>query len=158
MSKPDWDEYFLNIAQEVSSRADCNRGKIGAVLVKNRRILTTGYNSAPKGLPHCSEVGCLVKKEIDEKGELHERCFRTVHAELNTIVQAALHGIGTEGATLYGIFKPCSICMKALINAGIKRIVVQRDYHDTLSDKFAKDAGVEIVILNKDQIQGKNVM
>jgi dCMP deaminase len=158
MTKPDWDEYFLHIAEAVSTRADCNRGKIGAVLVRDRRILSTGYNCAPKGLPHCSEAGCLVKKEINENGEQHERCVRTVHAELNSIVQAAVHGVRTDNSTLYGIYKPCSVCMKALINAGIKRVVVKRDYHDELTDKFAGEAGVEIVILNKDQIQGKNVM
>jgi dCMP deaminase len=156
--KPGWDEYFLNIVQAVATRADCNRGKTGAVLVKDKRILSAGYNGAPRGLPHCSEVGCLIKKEIDEKGESHERCIRTVHAELNTIAQAALHGVTTEGATLYGIYKPCSVCMKALINAGIKRVVVKRNYHDELTDVFAKQAGVEMVILNKDEIQGKNVM
>ena len=156
--KPEWDEYFLRIAEAVSTRADCNRGKIGAVLVRDRRILSTGYNGAPKGLPHCSEVGCLIKKEINDKGEIDERCVRTVHAELNTITQAALHGVNTHGSTLYGIYKPCSVCMKALINAGIKRVVCRRDYHDTLTDKFAEQAGIEIIILNKNEIQGKNVM
>lgn len=158
MTKPDWDEYFLNIAQEVASRADCNRGKIGVVLVRDRRILTTGYNGAPKGLPHCSEIGCLIKKEIGNDNEIVERCIRTVHAELNAITQAALHGVSTQDATLYGIYKPCSVCMKALINAGVRRVVCKRDYHDELADEFARQAGVEMVIINKNEIQGTNVI
>jgi dCMP deaminase len=156
--KPDWDEYFLNIAEAVATRADCNRGKIGTVLVRDRRILSTGYNGAPRGLPHCSEVGCLIKKELNNEGQVTERCIRTVHAELNVITQAALHGVSTHDSTLYGIYKPCSVCMKALINAGVRRVVCKRDYHDDLTDKFAAEAGIEIVILNKDQIQGKNIL
>lgn len=156
--KPNWDEYFLNIAEAVATRADCNRGKIGTVLVRDRRILSTGYNGAPRGLAHCSEVGCLIKKELNSHGEIREHCVRTVHAELNAITQAALHGVSTHNSTLYGIYKPCLVCMKALINAGVKRIVCKRDYHDEMTDKFAADAGIEIVILNPDQIQGRNVM
>ncbi len=147
MSRPSWDEYFLNIAREVSKRATCLRGKIGVVLVKDKRIISTGYNGSPRGLPHCTEVGCRVWKTIDENGKEEERCLRTVHGELNAIAQAAMFGVSTEGATLYGTYKPCSVCMKLVINAGIKKVICEKNYHDNLTDEIAKQAGVEIIIL-----------
>ena len=157
MSRPSWDEYFLNIAREISKRATCLRGKIGVVLVKNKRIIATGYNGSPKGLPHCDEVGCKVWKTIDENGKEEERCLRTIHGELNAIAQAALHGVSTEGATLYGSYKPCSVCMKAVINAGIKKVVCEKNYHDNLTDELAMQAGIQIVVLEPEKDQSDTV-
>ncbi len=145
--RPSWDEYFINITKEVAKRATCLRGKIGVVIVKDKQIIATGYNGSPRGLPHCTEVGCKICKTIDESGKEEERCLRTVHGELNAIAQAALHGVSTEGGTLYGTYKPCSTCMKLIINAGIKKVVCEKNYHDQLTDEIAKAAGVELIIL-----------
>ncbi len=149
-NRPSWDEYFLDIAKAIAKRSTCYSGQTGAVLVRDKRILTTGYNGSTIGAPHCTDDGCLMKLTTYGDGEPKERCVRTIHAELNAIIQAALHGVSTKGATLYGIYKPCSQCMKAIVNAGIKRIVVVNNYHDEYTDKLAEMAGVEIVIFNKD--------
>ena len=149
--RPNWDEYFLEIAKVVASRATCDRGKNAAVIVKNKRILTTGYVGSPMNMPHCDEVGHLLHEVIDENGSISKHCIRTVHAEQNAILQAALHGISTEGATLYAKFEPCFTCAKMIINAGIKRVVCEKRYHaGELTRKFFKDAGVELVILNEE--------
>ena len=145
--RPSWDEYFINITKEVAKRATCLRGKIGVVIVKDKQIIATGYNGSPRGLPHCTEVGCKIYRTIDESGKEEERCLRTVHGELNAIAQAALRGVSTEGATLYGTYKPCSVCMKLLINAGIKKVICEKNYHDSFTDEIAAAAGVELVIL-----------
>jgi dCMP deaminase len=144
--RPTWDEYFLEIAKVVGTRGTCDRGRNGAVLVKDRRILTTGYVGAPMGLAHCDEVGHLMSDVVNPDGTVSKHCIRTTHAEQNAIVQAALHGVSTEGATLYIKFEPCFTCTKMIINAGIKRIVCLKKYHAAeLSRKFLKEAGVEIV-------------
>jgi len=144
--RPSWDEYFLEIAKMVGSRGTCDRGRNGAVLVKNKRILTTGYVGSPTGLAHCDENGHLMHDVINTDGKISKHCIRTVHAEQNAIVQAALHGISTKGATLYVKFEPCFACAKMIINAGIKRVVCQKKYHTgELTRKFFKEAGVEIV-------------
>lgn len=132
--RPSWDEYFLNIAEVVSTRSTCLRRAVGAVLVRDRQILSTGYNGAPRGLPHCIDVGCLMKDE---------HCVRASHAEMNAIAQAALHGVRVKGATLYCTDKPCLICTKLLINAGIVRIVYLRDYPDEVSEQMLKTANIE---------------
>lgn len=151
--RPSWDEYFLKIAEMVGTRGTCDRGRNGAVLVKNKRILTTGYVGSPMGLPHCDEVGHMIHDVINIDGKITKHCIRTVHAEQNAILQAALHGISTDGATLYAKFEPCFTCAKMIINAGIKRIVCQRKYHAAeLTRKFLKDAGVEIVYI-EDKIE-----
>ncbi len=136
--RPSWDEYFLNIAEVVSTRSTCPRRSVGAVLVRDRQILSTGYNGAPRGLPHCSERGCLMR-------DAH--CVRASHAEMNAIAQAALHGVRVEGATLYSTDKPCLICSKLLINAGIEKIVFVRDYPDEIADDIVREAGIESVQL-----------
>ena len=144
--RPSWDEYFLEIAKVVGTRGTCDRGRNGAVLVKNKRILATGYVGAPAGLPHCDEVGHLMSDVVNPDGSVSKHCIRTTHAEQNAIVQAALHGVSTEGATLYIKFEPCFTCTKMIINAGIKRVVCLKKYHaGELSRKFLNDAGVEIV-------------
>jgi dCMP deaminase len=146
--RPSWDEYFLEIAKIVGTRGTCDRGRNGAVLVKNKRILTTGYVGAPIGLPHCDEVGHLLHDVINPDGTITKHCIRTAHAEQNAIVQAALHGVSTKGATLYAKFEPCFTCAKMIINAGIKRVVCLKKYHaGQLTRKFFKDAGIELVFI-----------
>ena len=144
--RPSWDQYFINITREIAKRATCLRGKIGVVIVKDKRIISTGYNGSPKGLPHCNDAGCMRRKTIDQDGKEEERCIRTVHGEANAIAQAALHGVSTQGATVYGTYKPCSVCMKLIINAGIKEVICEKNYHDDLTDVFAKQAGVKLTI------------
>jgi dCMP deaminase len=137
--RPSWNEYFMNIAHEVAKRSTCDRAQVGAVVVKDKRILTTGYNGSPRGLPHCSEVGCLMD---------NGHCVRTLHAEQNAIIQAALHGVSTEGATIYVTHQPCFICAKTIINAGISEIVYDREYKDDRSLDFLEQAGVKLIALN----------
>lgn len=137
-SRPDWDDYFMDIAFTVAERSTCDRAHVGAVLVRDRRILTTGYNGAPAGLPHCDEVGHLM---------VDDHCVRTLHAEQNAIIQAALHGIGTGGATAYVTHQPCLTCAKMLINAGIRRVVYAGNYPDANSREFLYVAGVELIHL-----------
>ena len=150
-SRPNWDEYFMEVARVVGTRGTCDRGRAGAVLVKNKRILTTGYVGAPAGLAHCDEVGHMLVDTIDGNGEKTKHCVRTTHAEQNAIVQAALHGVSTEGAMLYVKFVPCFSCAKMIINAGIKRVVAEKDYHTSeLTKDFFKQAGVELVILKNE--------
>ncbi len=144
MSKrPDWDTYFMQIARFVSERATCLRRKVGAVIVKDRRILTTGYNGAPIGVTHCEITGCLRKKLNVPSGERHELC-RGLHAEQNALLQAALHGISLAGASLYCTNQPCIICAKMLINAGIKEIIISDGYPDELAEEMLKEAGIKV--------------
>jgi dCMP deaminase len=148
-NRPSWDEYFMNIARAVALRATCDRGKSGCVLVKNKRILSTGYVGSPIGLPHCDEIGHFMKTVYDKEGHESQHCVRTTHAEMNAIVQAARHGISIDGATIYCKMEPCLDCAKAIINSGVKRVVCERKYHAAETTReFFKDAGVELVVLN----------
>ena len=132
MSRPSWDFYFLDMAKHAATRSTCLRREVGAVLVRDRHILATGYNGAPAGTPHCSETGCL-REELDvPSGQRHELC-RAVHAEANAVIQCALHGASTEGSTLYCTNAPCSMCSKILVNAGVKRVVVLNAYPDEMA-------------------------
>ena len=142
--RPSWDDYFLEIAAVVAKRSTCLRRHVGAVIVRDRQIISTGYNGAPSGIRHCSEVGCLRERLHVPSGERHELC-RGLHAEQNAIIQAALHGVSTRGATLYCTNHPCSICAKMLINAGVIRIVVNGDYHDSLSEEMLAEAKIEVL-------------
>jgi dCMP deaminase len=142
--RPAWHEYFMEIAALVATRATCIRRQVGAILVKDKRILCSGYNGAPTGIPHCDETGCLRKRLGVPSGEKHELC-RGVHAEQNAIIQAACHGISVMGATLYCTHQPCSICAKMLINAGIVRVVFGRGYNDAMAREMFLQAGVELV-------------
>jgi dCMP deaminase len=142
--RPAWDDYFLDIVGIVAHRATCIRRHVGAALVRDRRILSTGYNGAPSGLRHCLEIGCLRERMNIPSGERHELC-RGLHAEQNAIIQAALHGVGVNGATLYCTNQPCIICAKMIINAGIVRIVVGGDYRDNLAEAMLEEANVEVV-------------
>ncbi|NMA92743.1 MAG: cytidine deaminase [Firmicutes bacterium] len=143
MGRPSWDSYFIEIAQVVASRSTCLRRQVGAVMVKDRRLLTTGYNGSPTGLAHCRELGCLREKLQVPSGERHELC-RGLHAEQNAIIQAAIYGVSIKGATLYCTHFPCSLCAKMLINAGICRLVVAADYPDSLARQLLEEAGIAI--------------
>ncbi len=143
-ARPDWDDYFLDIVGLVAKRATCRRRRVGAALVRDRRILSTGYNGAPSGLRHCLEIGCLREQNQIPSGERHELC-RGLHAEQNAIIQAALHGVSVKGATLYCTNQPCVICAKMIINAGIVRIVVGGDYRDPLAEEMLEEAHVEVI-------------
>jgi len=144
-TRPSWDEYFLKIARLVSTRSTCLRRKVGAVVVKNKQILATGYNGAPTGIVHCDQVGCLRDKLEVPPGERHELC-RALHAEQNAFLQAARHGVSLDGAVLYITIQPCSICAKMIINAGIKKIIIAGKYPDEFALKFLKEAGVETIV------------
>ena len=141
--RPSWDEYFLEMAGLVAKRSTCLRRSVGAVLVREKRILATGYNGAPSGLKHCIEIGCLRQKLKIPSGERHELC-RALHAEQNALIQASLHGISVKDATLYTTTQPCVICAKMLINAGIKEIVISRGYPDKLAMDFLKQAKIKV--------------
>ena len=143
MTRPGWDEYFMRIVTDVSGRSTCLRRGVGAILVRDRRILTTGYNGAPRGLAHCKETGCIREEKGIPSGERHELC-RGLHAEMNAILQAAIHGIRIEGATLYCTNHPCVLCAKMLINCGIQRIVTSGDYPDDLAREMLHAAGVVV--------------
>lgn len=142
MARPTWDQYFMDITKVVATRSTCLRRQVGAVIVKDKRLLTSGYNGAPQGLAHCGEVGCLREARGIPSGERHELC-RGTHAEQNAIVQAALHGVAIAGATLYCTHQPCSGCTKMIINAGIKRIVYQLPYPDELAAELLAETDVE---------------
>jgi len=134
----------MEIANVVAKRSTCLRIHVGAVIVKNGRILSTGYNGAPHGFEHCLDIGCIREKENIAHGTRHELC-RAVHAEQNAIIQAALHGVSIEGATVYCTHQPCILCTKMIINGRMKRVVFQNGYPDEMSIQFLKQAGIEIV-------------
>jgi len=142
-SRPAWDDYFMEIAHLVKKRSTCRRRQVGAVAVREKRILATGYNGAPSGLPHCLDIGCLRESEGVPSGQRHELC-RGLHAEQNVIIQAARHGVSIAGADLYCTDQPCAICAKMLINAGIRRIVYGDGYPDELSLSLLEQAGVRL--------------
>ena len=143
MRRPSKDDYFMGIAQLVSARSTCLRGQVGAIIVKNSHILSTGYNGAPKGMPHCEEIGCLREMLHVPSGERHELC-RGIHAEQNAIIQAAVFGVSIAGAVLYTTHKPCSICTKMLLNAEIEEIIYRDEYPDPLAEELIKQSGVKI--------------
>lgn len=139
----------MEITRLVARRSTCLRRHVGAVMVKDKNILATGYNGAPSGVAHCLDVGCLRERMAVQSGERHELC-RGLHAEQNAIIQAAKHGTNINGATLYCTTMPCVICSKMLINAGIQRIVYEEGYPDPLADEMIAEAGIETVRFNKD--------
>jgi len=142
--RPSWENYFMGITTLVAKRSTCLRRSVGAVIVKDKRILTTGYNGAPSGIRHCLEVGCLREQLNVASGERHELC-RGIHAEQNAIIQAAFHGVSIKDATLFCTNLPCSICAKMIINAGIKKVYYLSGYADTLSKDMLQEASVEII-------------
>jgi dCMP deaminase len=142
-NRPSWDDYFMSILDTVKERSTCLRRKVGAIIVKDKRIIATGYNGAPSGLRHCYELGCLREKLNIPSGQNHELC-RGIHAEQNAIIQAAMYGVSINEATIYITHSPCVQCAKMIINAGIKNVVFCGDYPDKLSAELLDEAGINV--------------
>ncbi|RLJ00063.1 MAG: cytidine deaminase [Candidatus Aenigmatarchaeota archaeon] len=143
MTRPTNDEYFMKMAHLVSERSTCLRRKVGAVIVADKRVLTTGYNGAPKGLPHCEETGCIRQQQNVPSGQRHELC-RGVHAEQNAIIQAAVFGVSVKNATIYITNYPCSVCAKLLLNAGISEVVYEGEYKDDLAIELLDQGNIQV--------------
>ena len=151
--RPSWDDYFMEVADSIAKRATCDRGRSGCVIARDKMILATGYVGAPTGLPHCDDVGHQLKKVVHEDGTVTQHCVRTVHAEQNAICQAARHGIGIEGATLYCRMTPCRTCAMLIINCGIRRVVCERKYHaGGESEEMFRTAGI-LLEYKHDEVQ-----
>ena len=147
--RPTWDEYFMEVCRAIAKRATCDRGRSGCVIARDNQLLVTGYVGAPRGLPHCDDVGHQFKKVQHEDGSISQHCVRTVHAEQNAICQAAKRGISIDGATLYCKMTPCRTCAMLIINCGIKRVIAEKRYHDSAdSIEMFKQAGVILEHLN----------
>lgn len=156
--RPSWDEYFMNIAEMVGTRSTCDRGRAGCVIVKDKRIICTGYAGSPVGLSHCDDVGHEMHTVTHADGSQTQHCIRTTHAEQNAICQAARFGASLEGATLYQKMTPCYVCAKMLINAGIKRVVCAKDYHaGGRSKEIFAEAGIQFNILNNEMATYDNM-
>lgn len=146
--RPSWDEYFMRLVDEVASRATCDRGRSGCVIVRDKRIICTGYVGSPPGLPHCDEVGHDMKRVLDEDDSEREHCVRTIHAEQNAICQAARYGLSLQGTTLYCSMEPCRVCATLIASVGIQRVVAKRRYHAGQdSRELLRLAGVELAVL-----------
>ncbi|MCK4561137.1 MAG: cytidine/deoxycytidylate deaminase family protein [Calditrichia bacterium] len=146
--RPSWDDYFIKLVDEVSQRATCDRGKSGCVIVKDKRILCTGYVGSLPGFPHCYEAGHLMKKVIDDDGTERQHCVRTIHAEQNAICQAARYGIPLDGTTLYCTMEPCRVCTMLIISVGITKVVVKRKYHAAgESRELLHQAEIPLIVL-----------
>lgn len=143
--RPSWDEYFIQLAHQVATRSTCLRRHVGSVIVRDKHILATGYNGAPSGLEHCDVVGCLREEMGIPSGQRQEIC-RGLHAEQNAIIQAALHGVSTRGASIYVTHQPCITCAKMIINAGIVRIVCDSAYPDELARDMLREAGIPLEV------------
>ncbi len=153
MKRPTWDQYFMTITRQVAERSTCLRAKVGAVIVRDRNIMATGYNGSPAGLPHCSEVGCLIYESRTPDGEIETNCYRTIHAEINAITQAAKNGAPIRDADIYVTHTPCIHCMKVLINTGIRNIYFEKEYkRHTVADllKYSKIKLNQVVPENSD--------
>ena len=142
VARVSWDRYFMNLAVEAATRSTCPRKAVGAVIVRDRAILATGYNGSLRGLEHCTEIGCLME---------NEHCVRTVHAEANAILQAARHGVGIDGADIYVTASPCWNCFKLIANSGIRRILYGEFYRDERIHDFAEQAGIELTFLGLEE-------
>ncbi len=151
-NRPSWNEYFIQTAKLVSTRSTCLRRKVGAVIVRDNQILSTGYNGAPKNVAHCTETGCLREKLNVPQGERHELC-RGVHAEQNAIIQASVNGVSIKNSTMYCTNLPCIICAKMIINAEINQIVIAESYPDDMTLNMLKEAGVQVVLFDKNMIK-----
>ena len=155
MNRPSWDEYFMEMAELTAQRSTCIRRQVGAVIVREKRAIATGYNGAPRGLAHCEEKGgCLRQKLQITSGQRHELC-RALHAEQNAIIQAASMGHAIEGGTIYITHQPCVICAKMIVNAGIRRIVVRQGYPDQLAMEILEEAGLRVEKLKKEETEEK---
>ena len=151
--RPDWQTYFMDIAQLVTSRSTCLRRQVGAVIVKENRILSTGYNGAPSGIRHCLERGCLRDELNIPSGQRHELC-RGLHAEQNAIIQAAYHGVSIESCEIYCTNQPCIICATMIINAGLKKVIIRNSYPDELATGMLDEAGLKVVVLKPEDSAG----
>lgn len=149
--RPSWDRYFMDIAYMVARRSTCLRRQTGAVIVLDKRILTTGYNGTPHGLKHCSDIGCLRERMGIPSGKQHELC-RGLHAEQNAIVQAALYGVSISGGTIYTTHEPCSLCAKMIANGRLVKVIYAEEYPDELARSILEEANIERVHL--DRIRG----
>jgi len=155
--RPTWDEYFMELANTAARRATCDRGRSGCVIVRDRQVLVTGYVGSPKGLPHCDDIGHLMKQVIHDDGSITQHCMRTVHAEQNAITQAARRGIALDGGTLYCRMTPCRTCAMLIINCGIERVVCEHRYHaGTESEEMFLQAGVRLEYMNDDVLHYDN--
>lgn len=144
-SRKSWEAYFLDITRAVASRSTCPRAAVGATIVKDRNILATGYNGAPSGLPHCSEVGCLIFKSENPFGETEVNCYRTIHAEMNALIQAAKHGARIEGADFYVTHSPCYHCLKSILNAGVRRVYYAKPYKLHTVESLLEHSEIELI-------------
>lgn len=148
ITRPTWDEYFASITRQVATRSTCLRRKVGAIIVKDKRILTTGYNGAPMRVRNCLEIGTCLREELGvPAGERHEIC-RGLHAEQNAILQSANHGVQIRDSVIYSTTQPCVLCAKMIINCGIKKIYYFEDYPDPLAIELLDEAGVELIRLD----------
>ncbi len=148
--RPSWDDYFMSILDTVKERSTCVRRKVGAIIVKDKRIIATGYNGAPSGLKHCYELGCMRERLNIPSGQNHELC-RGIHAEQNAIIQAAMYGVSINEATIYVTCSPCVQCAKMIINSGIKRVVYCGEYPDKLSEELLNEAGINLQKYTKNE-------
>lgn len=139
-----WDQYFMTITRQVAERSTCNRAKVGAVIVRDKNILATGYNGAPAGMPHCTDVGCLIYQSRNPSGDMEENCFRTIHAEINAIAQAAKNGSTIKDASIYVTHTPCIHCLKVLVNTGIKNIYYETPYKIQTLDEILRTTRVSL--------------
>lgn len=154
--RPTWDEYFMKLVDEVAQRATCDRGKSGCIIVKDKRILCSGYVGSPPGFPHCDEVGHDLRKFIDADGRVRQHCVRTIHAEQNAICQAAKYGIPLKGTTLYCTMEPCRVCAMLIISVGIERVVAKRRYHAAQDSRdLFKKAEIDLMVM-EDRIEDYN--
>ena len=144
MARVSWDRYFMNLAREAATRSTCPRKAVGAIVVRDKAVLATGYNGSLRGLPHCTEVGCLIESD---------HCVRTVHAEANALLQAARHGVSIDGADIYVTASPCWDCFKLIVNAGVRRVLYGEFYRDLRILDFAGQAGVELVHVGLEEEQ-----
>jgi len=143
--RPTWEEYFMTITRQVAERSTCLRAKVGAVIVRDRSIVATGYNGAPAGMPHCLDVGCLVYESRTPAGDIETNCFRTIHAEINAIAQAARNGNRIEGCDVYVTHTPCIHCLKVLVNTGVRRVFYEKPYKVDTIQELRERSGVELV-------------
>ena len=149
LNRPNWDEYFMEVAELTAKRSTCLRRQVGAVIVKDNRIVATGYNGAPSGLAHCDERGGCLRQQLGvPSGERHELC-RALHADQNAIIQAAALGNSINGATIYVTNQPCVICAKMIINAGIKKIYIKESYPDKMAEDIIRESGIEVIMLGE---------
>jgi dCMP deaminase len=150
-NRPSWDEYFMSIADLIGSRGTCDRGRLGCVIVKDKRIIASGYVGSPAGIEHCDTIGHEMHTVTHEDGHQTRHCIRTTHAEQNAICQAAKTGIPLEGATIYQKMTPCYVCAKMIINSGIKRVVCQKNYHGSgRANEIFAEAGVQYKVLSNE--------